>query len=151
MIVVTDIRSQLVRDEGRERKPYQDVDGWFTIGIGHCLGTKDKTEVPMSLWDGLSDPQIDGLFAEDLRHEDALIGLHLPWAATLPDAYLGVLRNMAFNMGCQRLLAFGTFLTLMKARSFEAAAQDLSETAVARQLPERYQRLCKQLETGEWQ
>jgi len=150
-MTVTDIRSQLARDEGRERKPYPDKFGWWSIGIGHNLGTKDRNEVPLALWDGLGDSQIDSLFDEDLRHENALIAIHLPWAASLPAVYLGVLQNMAFNMGCQRLLAFGTFLALMKAQSWEAAAQDLAETAVARQLPARYQRLCSQLKNGEWQ
>lgn len=148
--MIAGIRDQLARDEGRSRTPYQDSLGWWSVGVGHCLGTKDKSEVPVAMWAGLGDAQVDALFDEDLRHANALLSLHLPWAATLPEPHLGVLQNMAFNLGT-RLLQFGTFLSLMRARSYDAAAQDLLETAAARELPARYGRLAQQLLTGEWQ
>ena len=141
---------QLERDEGRRKTPYQDTEGYWSIGIGHCFGSKDYLCVPKQFWNGMSDDDINALFAADFSHMMALLSTYLPWHTTLPDVYVGVLMNMGFNLGVPGLVMFNQFLDFMKAGRFAEAAADLANTKVAHQLPERYGRLCEQLKTGQW-
>lgn len=153
--MISNIRDQLARDEGRRLQPYQDDEGWWTIGIGHNLGTKDWNELPPHFQDGITDEECDTLFNADLAHACHLLDVYVPWWDQLDGqtgARSGVLINMAFNMGPAKLATFHTFLRLMKARDWNGAADDLrNHTLVYKQLPVRYERLARQIETGEWQ
>lgn len=145
------IQEQLERDEGREKRPYQDQFGWWTGGIGHNFQTKLLSEVPSQFTPEMSDAQIDGLFQADLNHVNHLLDVYFPWHTTKPDFVIGVLQNMGFNLGVPKLSHFNTFLQYVRDGQFDQAAEDLRHTAVFAELPERYERLAKQLETGEWQ
>ena len=146
--MITTIAEQLARDEGRERLPYIDTAGWVTIGIGHNLGVKAICDAPPQFRTGLTDAAIDALFAADLKYVDDRLSVYLPWIFTMDAVYRGVLQNMAFNLGPSKLCTFTTFLALMKAHSWVAAAADLRQTQVYHELPTRYERLATQLELG---
>lgn len=148
-----DIEQQLARDEGRRLFAYPDTKGWLTIGIGHNLRIKDMAQVPPQFQHGISDAQCDSLFAADLSHVFSLLDVYLPWWRTIgpsTDARVGVLLNMAFNLGTVGLSHFHEFLAFVKAHDWESAAADLERTPWYHQVGERSARLCRQLREGQW-
>ena len=155
-------------DEGTESLPYQDPDGIWTIGIGHNCeanglppGICDDAPDGLS-WDdgvllflqsrgGLTPTEIDALFQHDLAIAAQDLAYCLPTADTLVLPRYAAMIDMTFNLGRDRLLKFNTFLHLMEIGQYAAAAQDLlNNTAVAKQLPERYGRLAQIITSGEW-
>lgn len=152
--MITGIEEQLARDEGRKLEPYLDTAGWWSIGIGHNLGTKSIDEMPPQFKDGITDAMCDQLFSADLHHTWDLLDAYCGWWTTLPGGtngpYSGVLVNMGFNLGVPGLASFTQFLALMRARDWDGAANDLEMTKVYKQLPERYGRLRQQIITGQW-
>ncbi len=150
MNAITDIASQLARDEGRELKPYKDTKGLWTIGIGHLLGA----QIPPQFVAGITDAQCDDLFSADLHHVYDLMDVYIPWWLSidgLQGARTGAMLNMAFNLGVMGLSHFTQFLGYMRAKDWVNAAEDLETTAVYKQLPARYGRLREQILSGEWQ
>lgn len=148
------IEQQLVRDEGRELRPYPDsIKKLWTAGVGHCFQTTNYADIPAAFKPEMTDAQCDALFAADLMHVRQLFDVYVPWWKDL-DGIDGprsnVLVNMAFNMGVPGVAKFHQFLDLMKQRQWQRAADDLATTQVFKQLPERYGRLKKQITSGEW-
>lgn len=140
---VIDIYSQLKLDEGTgpmrsgQHMPYVDTTGNITIGYGRNLSVA-----------GISGVEAEALLATDVRW----MKLHLPvWSSRLDPARQGVLINIAFNVGGAELYAFVKFLALMQASKFQEASVELLDSVAAKQAPERYARLARQVETGEWQ
>ena len=150
--LISHLEAELGRDEGERRNPYQDTRGFWTIGIGHCLGTRNPLFVHAAWWAGISAEQEDALFQGDVADHASGLEWVQPWIAGLADdARHGVLLNMAFNLGVAGVLSFETFLGLCAAGNWAGAAFDLGNARVSRELPARYERLRRQLVTNEWQ
>ena len=94
---------QLKADEGVRLKPYKDTVGKLTIGYGRNLDDI-----------GITLAEAEQMLYSDMRF--ALDGVYkfLPWATKLDDARLGVLANMAYNMGIHGLLGFHRFIAAME-------------------------------------
>ncbi len=143
---VYDIFSQLMRDEGWRTFPYDDKTGEpvklasggnVTIGYGFNISADGLPFMVAQVW-----------LQDNIRE----IQKALPsWTKELDPARLGVLVNMAYNMGVPGLLGCRTFLTLVNQEKYAAAAQDMRDNILAyKQLPARYERLAQQMETGKW-
>ena len=52
----------------------------------------------------------------------------LPWVETLPEPVARAVCDLGFNMGVDKLLTFGTFLSLVQAGKYDQAADDLETT-----------------------
>lgn len=141
---------ELSLDEGRRAYPYLDSRGIETVGIGHNLIASPLSGVTYPL----TDAQIDAIFARDVASCVTKLDSYLPWWRSMSDARERALIDMTFNLGMGRpgagtgLLAFGTFLTLMKAGSYAAAAHDLVYTLWARQVGSRASRIEQQIISG---
>lgn len=138
--MITDIISQLTRDEGIRLYPYLDTVGRTTIGIGRNL-----TDV------GISTDEADYLLANDIARAKANLEEALPWTSGLDSARQGALINMAFNLGIGGLMGFRNFLSAMQVGDWATAATEMLQSKWATQVRARAQRLSKQVETGEWQ
>lgn len=142
--------AELSLDEGRRAYPYLDSRGIETVGIGHNL---IASPLPGQTYP-MTDAQIDAVFARDVASSVAKLDTYLPWWRTLTDGRQRAMLNMAFNLGVGRpgagtgLLAFGTFLSLMKNGNYKAAAQDLVYTLWARQVGARATRIEQQIIAG---
>lgn len=91
------LKADLLRDEGLRLKVYRDSLGFFTIGIGHLLGTTARmTEI--------TEPEASALLAVDVDAAIAMLRLACPftrdddWAAREPARWRALV-NMAFNRG----------------------------------------------------
>ena len=144
------IIKQLRGDEAVRQLPYDDATGEtlakgmtlagnLTIGIGRNLSA-----------DGLRPQEIDMLCANDVQEVIDELRSRLPWFDSLDSVRQGVLINMAFNMGTADLMGWGTFLGLVKAGQYAAAAQDMAKTPWASEVGARATRLERQMRTGAW-
>ena len=137
--MITDILSQLRRDEGEVPVLYYDAVGVPTVGVGHNLHT------PMS------ERAMTVLLEDDLAAKDIELAKEFPWIKGLSDARLGVLRNMAFNIGVGGVMGFRRMLRAMQAARWEDAAKELLASHYALQVGDRARRLATQLRTDTWQ
>ena len=136
------IREQLIRDEGCVEHCYFDSLGYATIGVGHLIDERRGGKLPQHIIDLLLDYDI-------AEHKLDLVHA-LPWIVNLDDARLGVLINMAFNLGVPGLLKFTTTLGLIQSGDYHGAAAAMLASKWAQQVGPRAKRLATQMETGQW-
>ena len=138
-----ELYTQLMRDEGEVLHAYADHLGYLTIGIGRLI---DKRK-----GGGITKAESAYLLQNDIDRVTADILKRLPWASTLGNARLGVLQNMAFQMGVDGLLKFKTTLKRIEELDYTGAKLSMMDSLWAKQTPQRAERLSKQLLTGVWQ
>jgi lysozyme len=151
--LIRSLEVQLLRDEGKRPKPYFDccgkfyrecrcpVKGHLTIGIGRNLDEN-----------GLTEDEISLCLKNDVEAAERTLSLFLPWTDLLDDVRRGVLVNMSFNMGINRLMTFKKMLGALQLHDWVEAAQELADSHYGRSSTRnRAARLAKQLVTGEWQ
>ncbi|SRR6266851_739955 len=137
----TNIREQLMRDEGLRLKFYTDTLGNPSIGWGRNLGDSK----------GISLMEAELLLDNDILAATATVLARIPYAHTLDGARMGVLVNMAFNLGIDGLLGFKHMLADVKAGLWDAAAAQMLNSRWHEQVGVRAERLAEQMRTGEWQ
>jgi GH24 family phage-related lysozyme (muramidase) len=164
---INTVEELIALDEGKRLQPYQDSEGIWTVGIGHNLEanglppgvcTTDGMDYPECLAflqkrGGLTEDECDELFDYDLHMADCDLSQICPIAHRLgmDSPRYAALMDMCFNLGAERFRKFTGFLGLICQQDFAGAADDLrNHTAVYKQLPHRYERLAKIIETGEW-
>lgn len=145
---ITDIFSQLKRDEGTKLFLYKDDRGFDTIGTGHNC---DANPLPFDVSDGITPAQNDQILTQDVNRTRAKLIAALPWSIKLDDARFGVFLNMSFNMGVGGLLNFHHDITDTMAGNYVQAAADMQQSAWYNQVGARAVRLCEQMRTGVWQ
>lgn len=79
---------------------------------------------------------------------DAKIQADLPWIKNLSEPRQRALADMTYNLGAAGLESFGTFLGLLKAGDFAAAADDLKGTTWYRQVGNRGVRIAAVIRNG---
>lgn len=128
----SEIRTDLIRDEGYRERPYRDSRGILTVGIGHNLEAE-----------GLCRVAIFAQFDYDLRVK-ALDPLDksLPWWRQQPEPVQRVLVNLCFNIGITGLLKFKTTLGHIQAGRYPQAADTLLASLYATQVGKRANRLA---------
>jgi lysozyme len=143
------LEDQLTVDEGKRYKRYLDSRGIPTIGIGHNL---NASPLPAGWTEPLTDAQVDQLFQQDIAGTLSRIATRLPWVAQQPQAIQLALSDMGFNMGVGQagppatgLMGFHTFLGLVQAGNYSAAADDLVGTLWAKQVGNRATRIEAQI------
>ena len=137
-----DLKEQLKRDEGVVNHAYQDSLGFTTIGVGRLIDANRGG--------GLSDSEVDYLLNNDITDKTAQVLEALPWAKELSEPRLGVLINMAFQLGIRGLLGFPSMLGAVRTGDYGTAALHMVDSKWAKQTPDRAKRLAKQMLTGEW-
>ena len=143
-----DIISQLRRDEGLRLFPYKDSRGFNTVGVGHNL---DANPLPFDVSQGITEAQALQILGQDVERISRYLVQRLPWIVSLDDARLGVLTNMAFNLGVAGILEFHHDLADTQAGNYARAAADMKASKWYTEVGARAERLVRQMETGEWQ
>lgn len=147
-MIITDIFSQLTRDEGVRLVKYLDSRGFWSIGIGHNLDANPLPDYDLSNFT-LADAQAV-LRADGARIWSKLYSA-LPWLGTLDTPRQGVFQNMSFNMGAGGVEQFHHSLADTQAGNYSQAAADMKASAWYTQVGDRATRLCTQMESGIWQ
>lgn len=136
---VTDIVTQLKRDEGRRVKPYQDTQGIWSVGYGHSLSTGPD----------LSEAAITQILRDDIVHVETQCRSLRFWNS-LSEPRRGALLNLAFNIGFEKMMGFRNMLAAIAEENWELAAQELLTSRYAQQVANRAHRLARQLTTDAW-
>lgn len=130
------LEEQLILHEGLRRKPYVDLHGKTTIGVGRNL-----TDV------GLSLEECGILLADDITAAIKLCQRWV-WFEDLDFVRSKVLIDMAFNLG-MRLGEFRMMLAACGHGDWNAAADAMLDSDWARQVGARAQRLAAMMRTGQ--
>jgi lysozyme len=147
-MIVTDIFSQLQRDEGVRLRIYPDSRGFDTIGVGHNL---DANPLSFDVSNGITLDQALQILKADVARISAKLFSDLPWLRNIDAVRQGVFQNMAFNMGAGGVEAFHHVLADTQAGRYVQAALDMRQSLWYKQVGDRAKRLCAQMETGIWQ
>ena len=144
------LKAQLSRDEGRELKAYRDSNGYWTIGVGHLLGSSPRMS-------SITDAECDTLLAADV--EVAIRSLQAVFGSVIgiidPPRFHALV-NMMFNRGEEHVRQSTTITPAIKAAlvlpsldsGWKAVSDAILASPWAQQIGQRAVRLAKQLETG---
>jgi lysozyme len=150
-MAITDIFSQLRRDEGTRLTVYPDSRGFNTIGTGHNLDANPLPDYDLS---NFTPDDAASVLKDDVARITARLLADIPWLAKLQQSdpvRFGVFQNMAFNMGVGGVMEFHHDLADTQAGNYAQAALDMKASAWYTQVGARAQRLCVQMATGVWQ
>lgn len=131
------LKAELRRDEGVRLNPYKDTVGKTTIGVGRNLDDV-----------GITTEEADYLLENDIGRAAAGLDRALPWWRNLREVRQRALLNMAFNLGLPRLLGFKGMLGALQAGDYAAAAAEARDSAWARQVGARAERIAQMLKEG---
>lgn len=138
--MITNLKDQLIRDEGVVLTAYVDSVGKTTVGVGRNL-----VDVGLSLEEAMV------MLTTDIARVTLGICKALPWTESLDEVRKSVLLNMAFNLGIAGLLKFTKTLDLVKVKDYAGASREMLKSKWATQVGVRAIRLSQQMLTGVWQ
>lgn len=130
---------QVKRHEGFRRHPYYCTAKKFTIGYGRNLDDV-----------GITEEEAGELLKNDITECQAGVNKNISVDLCNP-ARVGVLVNMAYNLGLKGLMAFSKMIAKVEKGDFNGAAEEMLDSRWAQQVPNRAQSLALQMQTGEWQ
>lgn len=137
------ITKQLKADEGQRPVIYRDSLGFWTIGCGRLVD-------PAKAGAGLRQSEIDFMLQNDVNDKLSELMRKFPWFNKLNEARQGVLLNMCFNLGLDGLCKFKLMLLAIERGAWSEAVAQMKDSVWARQVPNRAERLMRQMESGEW-
>lgn len=134
------LRADLERDEGIRLDAYRDSEGWWTIGVGHLLGSKPRM-------DQITPAECSALFEWDVNTAiNELTTFNVP--LTMSEPRFRVLVNMMFNLGPTRLRKFVRFWVAVQSEDWDRASQEMLDSKWAEQVGRRALRLAETMRTG---
>ena len=163
---------ELKKQEGYRSKPYKDTQGFWTIGYGHNLQGRAfdshenerlfpryKTisapitaEQCVRYWQQIPISQAD---AEFILEQDILIVKHAAtkiykkqWEKFKDEQKVAIL-DLIFNLGEFKYKQFKRHIKATKELNWEQSAAEILNSKAARQAPNRYKELAKQLKGEE--
>lgn len=132
MSVIEDLK----RHEGFRAKPYQDTEGYLTIGYGINLDA------------GISKEEAEMILAHRVRKIQFDLISRLPYWNRLSPARQDVLINMAYNLGVAGLMKFKITLNMIEAERYEEAAKQMLQSKWAKQVGRRAIELSIMMKKG---
>ncbi len=150
----SELRDELVRDEGLRLKAYKDTNGFWTIGVGHLLGSTPRmTEI--------TKDEAFALLVTDVEEAEAALQNVF---GDIPNCNCGhhlcdpervryrALVNMAFNRGEKHMRESTTITpaikTALQTGKWAPVSTAIMASPWAKQIGARANRLAQMLETG---
>ncbi len=138
------LREELEIDEGVKYEIYLDHLGYPTFGIGHLILESDA-EYGQDTGTAVSEERVAEAFEADLVSVlsdcESLYGDF----EDLPEDAQRIIANMMFNMGRPRLSKFKGMKRGVDAKDWNAAADEMIDSAWYRQVPNRAKRLVTRM------
>ena len=137
-------REQLEIDEGVKYEVYNDHLGYATFGVGHLVLESDP-EFGDPIGAPVSESRVIEAFEQDC--ENVLRDCHILYEDfdDLPEEAQQVIANMMFNMGRPRLSKFKGMKRGVDSRDWNAAADEMVDSAWYRQVTNRADRLVERI------
>jgi len=138
------LREQLEIDEGVVHEIYLDHLGYPTFGIGHLVRESDP-EHGANVGTKVDEARCIEAFNQDVESviKDCLI--LYPDFDDLPEEVQQIVANMMFNMGRPRLSKFKGMKRGVDAKDWNAAADEMVDSAWYRQVTNRANRLVERM------
>ena len=144
MMDLEQLREQLEIDEGVKYEIYNDHLGYATFGVGHLVLESDE-EHGSPLGTPVSESRVIEAFEQDCENVLRDCDILYEDFADLPEEAQQVIANMMFNMGRPRLSKFKGMKRGVDARDWNAAADEMVDSAWYRQVTNRADRLVARI------
>ena len=141
---IDQLRKELEVDEGVKYEIYNDHLGYPTFGIGHLVIDTDP-EYGEEVGTPVSEDRVAEAFDKDVRTVISDCERLYPDFDELPEECQLIIANMMFNMGRPRLKKFKGMKRGVDSRDWNAAADEMIDSAWYRQVPNRAGRLVKRM------
>ena len=138
------LREQLEIDEGVKYEVYNDHLGYATFGVGHLVLESDE-EHGSPLGTAVSESRVIEAFEQDCENVLRDCDILYEDFADLPEEAQQVIANMMFNMGRPRLSKFKGMKRGVDSRDWNAAADEMVDSAWYRQVTNRADRLVARI------
>lgn len=140
------LREEIAADEGVKLEIYLDHLGLPTVGIGHLIRDNDP-EHGCDVGTPITEDRMKELFDNDVQSVlDDCVKLY-PDFYDLPEEVQLIVANMMFNMGYTRLSKFKMMKAAVDGGDFKEASVQMADSAWARQVPNRANRLIARMES----
>ena len=127
----------LVRHEGLKLKPYQCTAGKLTIGVGRNLDDK-----------GISEGEARIMLHNDVDSVTAHLTSKYEWYENLSLERKKVVQSMVFQLGEGGFSKFKKLHAAIAGKRWLEAAEQMLESAWAKQTPARAKELARMMENG---
>jgi lysozyme len=146
---LTKLEDELTRDEGKRLIAYKDSRGFWTVGVGHLLGSTPRMS---SVTDAECYAMLDADIAEAVAAVRRVFSPSPGWEDA-EDVRMRALVNMTFNRGEEGMRSSTTITPAIKAAmagtgSWTDVATAIAASPWAAQVGARATRLAHMLETG---
>ena len=138
------LRAQLAIDEGVKYEVYKDHLGYATFGIGHLITAHDP-ENGWSVGTDVDEDRVIQAFESDCETVLSDCNILYEDFGDLPEEAQQIIANMMFNMGRPRLSKFRGMKRGVDARDWDAAADEMVDSAWYRQVTNRAERLVTRM------
>ena len=138
------LRKQLEIDEGIVHEVYLDHLGLATFGIGHLVIDSDP-EYGAEVGTAVAESRCIEVFNQDVEIVLSDCKILYPDFDELPEEVQQIIANMMFNMGRPRLSKFKGMKRGVDARDWNAAADEMVDSAWYRQVTNRAERLVERM------
>ena len=130
------LKDRIKRHEGKRNKPYRDSLGILTVGYGRNLEAVSFT-----------DREIDVMFDTDFARA-SIDAEYFDAYQKMNEARRGVLIEMCFQMGRNRVAKFKRFLEAAERQDWDSAANEMLDSEWSRQTPQRALELSEIFRSG---
>jgi lysozyme len=138
------LREQLEIDEGVKYEVYNDHLGYATFGVGHLVLESDP-EYGSEIGTAVSESRVIEAFEQDCENVLRDCDILYEDFDDLPEEAQQVIANMMFNMGRPRLSKFKGMKRGVDSRDWNAAADEMVDSAWYRQVTNRANRLVDRI------
>jgi len=138
------LREQLEMDEGVKYEIYNDHLGYATFGVGHLV-LESEPESRMEIGTSISESRVIEAFEQDCENVLRDCDILYEDFGDLPEEAQQIIANMMFNMGRTRLSKFKGMKRGVDARDWDAAADEMVDSAWYRQVTNRANRLVERM------
>jgi len=138
------LREELEVDEGVKYEIYNDHLGYPTFGIGHLVLDTDP-ESGQEVGTPVSEDRVAEAFNNDVETVISDCERLYPEFNGLPEEVQLIIANMMFNMGRPRLSKFKGMKRGVDAQDWDAAADEMVDSAWYRQVTNRADRLVERM------
>ena len=149
-----DLTKRLVFEEGWVNNVYPDPQhkNILTIGVGHNLITSPKWSSngnPIQHY--LTDEEVASLLSEDINEVVIQLKAHWPYFKIMnPSARKSAMIMLCFQIGIVNFMKFVHMKDAIEHCNYTKAAQELTNSEWAREVPDRVDRLITQVTTGQY-
>jgi lysozyme len=141
---IDNLREQLKIDEGVKYEIYLDHLDLPTFGIGHLVLESDQ-EYEEPIGTPVSEERVNECFERDVEIVLSDCETLYPDYYDLPEEVQQIIANMMFNMGRPRLSKFKGMKRGVDAQDWNAAADEMVDSAWYRQVTNRADRLVERM------